>query len=250
MNRRDSIFSRISSIDPDRPETWRGRLFVTIDVDWASDEVLRHTVEFLQRLDIPATFFVTHETPVLRDIRADPHFELGIHPNFNHFFAGLNGGADADAATVVRRLLDVIPEARCVRSHSMTQSSRLLDLFVALGLSHDCNHFVPAWTGITLVPYWHWNGIVCVPCFWEDDVALLYRASRPQCDMSIPKAVGMEGLRVFDFHPIHIALNTPTMEHYENTRHIHRDWSALRAARYPGIGVETMLRELAHLGGA
>lgn len=246
MNAAIGAFGCIGSIDPDREDTWRGRIFVTVDVDWASDAVLAHTAELLARIGVAATFFVTHDTPVLRDIRSHPRFELGIHPNFNDLLTGSEAHA-GDARSKIAALLDVVPEARCVRSHSMTQSSRLLETFSAFGLTHDCNHFVPSFTGIVLVPYRHWNGMVRVPYFWEHDVALLYRDGM-QREMNIRAAARAAGLRVFDFHPIHVALNTPTMEYYEATRAVHRDWDAVRAARHPGFGIATMLELLATEG--
>jgi len=72
-----------------------------------------------------ATWFVTHDTPLISRLRTNSKFELGIHPNFDFLIQGepRNGG---NAQEVVARLLEIVPEAKSVRSHSMTQSSRLL----------------------------------------------------------------------------------------------------------------------------
>lgn len=97
-----------------------------------------------------ATWFVTHDTPLLERLRANRNYELGIHPNFNWLLVGdqRNG---ANAIEVIERLMRIVPEARCVRSHSMTQSTGLLQAFSDAGLTHDANHFVrhrPAWSKI------------------------------------------------------------------------------------------------------
>ena len=144
-------FDCISQIHPDDPSTWENKNFITFDIDWAHNDVMSDTIDLMERFDIAATWFVTHDTPLLKRLRANPKFELGIHPNFNFLLAGdpRNG---ATAEEVVDRLLEIVPEAKVVRSHSTTQSSRLLEIFEKKGLTHDCNHFIPEQAVIKLKP--------------------------------------------------------------------------------------------------
>ena len=230
-------FARITSIAPENPASWERKLFLTIDIDWAADRVLEHTVELVEAAGVPATFFVTHPTPVLKRIRSNPNFELGIHPNFNNILDGKSDGRDARG--VVAELLDLVPEAKAVRSHSTTQSSRLLDLFSSRGLTHDCNEFIPAQSRIELRPYRRWTGLVRAPYFWEDDVDLMYGSVPP-----IGELAAQPGLKIFDFHPIHVALNTTDMKEYDRSRAAHRDWEALQSYVCPGFGVRERLRQL------
>lgn len=231
-------FATISSIVPEQPLTWENNFFLTIDIDWASDEVLANTVSMLEEAGVAATFFLTHRTQLLGRLRGNPKFELAIHPNFNNLLGGIQDGKK-NSFEVVEELLEIVPEARAVRSHSMTQSSRLLDLFKNFHLTHDCNHFVPACSGITLRPFRHWNGLIRVPYFWEDDVALIYNN-----DNNISRLCATQGLKVFDFHPIHVALNTTSMARYEDSRHAHNDWHRLQSFACTGKGVRTMLEQL------
>ncbi len=76
-------FKNISSIVVNEEHTWKDKIFLTFDIDWANDDVLNDTIDLIERSDIAATWFVTHDTPVLNRLRANPRFELGIHPNFN-----------------------------------------------------------------------------------------------------------------------------------------------------------------------
>jgi hypothetical protein len=225
MSDSHSRFALVSAIQPDDRRTWTGRIFLTLDIDWAADDVLSDSIDVVEAAKVPATWFVTHETPLLGRLRSNPLFELGIHPNFNPLLAGERADGD-DAATVIDRLQKIVPEARVVRSHSMAQSSQLLQLFRNRGFTHDCNHFIPAQAGIVLGPWLHWNGLIKVPYFWEDDVHCQSRQNTPMCELT-----QRPGLRVFDFHPIHVYLNTETMERYERTREIHHDSRALRAER-------------------
>lgn len=237
-----SRFATLSSIEPDDPRTWQDRIFLTIDLDWAADEVVLDTIQMLEAAGVAATFFVTHATPLLARLRRNPKFELGIHPDFNGLLDG-TASQPRSAVSVIDNLLALVPEAKAVRSHSMTQSSRLLDLFRNAGLTHESNHFIPAHTGIALKPFRHWNGLVRAPYFWEDDVALAYKVG-PEIE---ELALEAQRLKVFDFHPIHIALNTADMEHYERTRSVHGDWAAIQDRMFEGTGIRTLFQRLLKL---
>lgn len=233
------MFDVIRNIDAKDPSSWENKIFLTFDIDWAHDEILADSIDILERQDVSATFFVTHNTPVLERLRENPKFELGIHPNFNFLLQG-DARNGSDANEVIDRLLDIVPEARSVRSHSMTQSSRLLDMFFQKGLTHDCNSFVPAMINFELKPWKCWPGLTNVPHFWEDDLAWFYE------DDSVFER-GYEdrkGLKVFDFHPIHVFLNTQKLDLYEITREIHSDPEKLIHFRNEGGGARLNLLSL------
>lgn len=232
-------FGRIGDIDPARPQTWEGRLFLTLDLDWAIDAAIERCLDAVEDAGVAATIFVTHDTPLLARMRRNPRLELGLHPNFNPLLEGTPGAGSS--AQVMRELQRLVPEARVVRSHSMTQSSRLLDLFIECGMTHDSNHFLPAHAGIALRPYKHWkSALTRVPYFWEDDVDLEYASGRTVLELAREAA----GLKVFDFHPIHVALNTPSLAYYERTREAHGSREALHDAAWRGDGVRGHLEAL------
>ena len=83
-------FGLISEIKVSDPETWKDRVFLTFDIDWAHDEVLEDTLNLVSDYNVKATFFATHKTSVNLKIISNPNFELGIHPNFNLEFNGFN----------------------------------------------------------------------------------------------------------------------------------------------------------------
>lgn len=190
------------------------KTFVTFDIDWAHDSVLIDSIEIMERAGVKATFFVTHDTPVLQRLRNNNLFELGIHPNFNFLLQGdFRNGATAEE--VVDRLLKIVPEAKSVRSHSLTQSSRIMDLFCEKGLTHECNGFIPEQIDMALKPWVHWNGIIRIPHFWEDDISCVSMENS-----TIESLALRPGLRVFDFHPIHVFLNTENLSRYEVARNL------------------------------
>jgi hypothetical protein len=226
-------------------------LYLTFDIDWAHDEIITDTIELVEAHESSATWFITHKTTLLERLRSNIDFELGIHPNFNFLLDGDNR-AGKDAAEVVDRLLAFLPEAKCVRSHSLTQSSKLSELFRFKGLTHECNTLIPAISEITLKPWTSFCGLTRVPYFWEDDVHILYESiGIPQQNIvelaTTEKKKGGGGLKVFDFHPIHVFLNTESLDRYERTRPLHHNPKELIKHRYEGYGTRNRLIELLEL---
>ena len=78
----------ISKIDLKNKATYHGQTFLTIDIDWAPDFVILDTVELLLKYNVVATILVTHDSPLLQDLRSHKNFEFGIHPNFNPLLNG------------------------------------------------------------------------------------------------------------------------------------------------------------------
>ncbi len=237
-----SVPGTMSSIEPDDEATWQGRVFLTFDLDWANDQVLNDTIDLVEAADVPATWFVTHATAVLERLGRNPKFELGVHPNFNWLLAGdkRNGG---DVQEVLENILEIVPDAKSIRCHSMTQSTGLLAAFASAGLTHDANHFIPACIGTGLRPWKLWNGMTRVPYFWEDDIFCAYQSLSQQPDIG-EAATTAAGLKVFDLHPIHVFLNTERLERYESTREIHQDPNLLESYRYDGYGTRNRLLDL------
>jgi hypothetical protein len=230
---------RISELDVGLME-WDSSVFLTFDIDWASDFVISDTLDLLNEYNVAATFFATHKTPILDVIRSNPRFELGIHPNFNDLLNTSEFDNVENARKRVHALKQIVPEALSVRSHSTTVSSKLLDLFKEFGIDYDCNYVIPYQVGQKIVPWRLWNDLIRVPYFYADDLSLAYRLA----DEDMPKICQTAGLKVFDFHPIHIYLNTDLSSTYESTRGIHRNENLLLKQRVPHRGTRNKFIEL------
>jgi hypothetical protein len=215
-------FENIKNITLSDSKNWNDKIFITFDIDWCSDEVLSYTLDLIEEYNIKATFFVTHETQLLERMRRNPDIELGIHPNFNPLMNG-NPEYGKNSHEVLEYFKNIVPEAVSIRSHSMTQSSTMLNLFERYGFKFDCNTFIPYSSGITVRPYKHWTTLVKIPHFWEDDIHCLY-----QWEWQIHPFIQNNGLRVFDFHPIHIFLNTETLDRYEQAKCYADDYQKLQ----------------------
>lgn len=89
------------------------------------------------------------------------------------------------------------------------------------------------------MPYKHTKKLIKIPHFFEDDVRELY-----ENDWDIKKYINYKGLKVFDFHPIHIFLNTENIDRYENSRVVHRDFEKLKEYVFAGYGTRSFLIDL------
>jgi hypothetical protein len=182
---------------------------LTIEIDWALDEVIQDTLALINRFAYPVTWFVTHDTPILRKISASGPHEIGLHPNFNVLLEGPGG----DARQTLTALRPLAPEAQSIRSHSLTRSSRLARLFGQGGFTHESNLIIPPNAAPELWCWRDFSGLVQVPIRWKDDVRLLDATLGEPVD-----CLGRLRLLTVDVHPIHVFLNTVTIEDYETAR--------------------------------
>ncbi len=183
---------------------------MTLDIDWAPDFVIDAVAEKLMARRVRATWFVTHDSPAVRRLQDhDALLELGLHPNF------LPGSSHGESVTEVLSFMrDILPDARAMRTHGLVQSTSILSEAVDSGIDIDLSLFMPHTTHLS--PHFLQlkegrNGLVRLPYFWEDDFATYEQSSRLALDT---EALNRPGLKVFDFHPIHIYLNTEEMARY------------------------------------
>jgi hypothetical protein len=218
---------------------WEESIYLTFDIDWASDFVLSDTINLLETYDVKATFFATHETPILETIRKNPNFEIGIHPNFDDLLLTSEHRLD-NATDRLREILKIVPEAQSMRSHSTTNSSRILEIASDFGIKFDCNYLIPYQSNIVVTPWRLWNKLVRAPYIYEDDVSMLYGLP----EQSMKMVTERQGLRVFNFHPIHVYLNSKTLGNYDTSRSVQRDEKKLRLFKEEGRGTREKLTEL------
>lgn len=187
------------------------RFVLTLDIDWAPDFMIEAALATLRRHRLPATLFVTHDSPLLSVLRAHPDpFELGVHPNF--LPGSSHGETPRQVLAFVRRLL---PAARSMRTHALHQSSPLLALASAeFGLRTDASLLLPGARHLAphAVHYDHdATPLVRVPACFEDDE----HACRPGTTWRLRELrLGTPGLKVMTFHPALIYLNSADLHGY------------------------------------
>ena len=227
-------------------------VLVTLDVDWSPDWIIDEVRGLLQRDGVRATWFVTHDAPAIRRLRAEPGcFELGLHPNC--LPGSTQGGSERE---VLANLKAIVPEAVSMRMHGLYQTSAFLRLAARdYGIRFDSTIFLPETPHIT--PHaLRCGGAVLwrIPFFWEDDVTMV----DPAPDWHVAEsALADPGLKIFAFHPFHVVLNTVDYGLYERLKAqapLNRWTPALvDPQRHDGPGPRTvfldLLRHLARRGG-
>lgn len=183
-------------------------VLITIDIDWAPDFVLDLVCDHLVAKGVRATWLATHESAALDRIREyDTLFEIGIHPNFA---SGSTQGATP--AEVLNHCLSIVPDASSVRSHGLVQSSAILDLLlIESRIAADLSVFLPEAPNLVPVDYTlRGRTIVRFPYFWEDD----YEFLQPSPAWDLESRLETPGMKIFNFHPIHIYLNSSSESAY------------------------------------
>ena len=186
---------------------------ITFDTDWAPDWMMNEIASILISNEVKSTWFVTHDSPFLTVLREKPSlFEIGIHPNC---FPGSTQGSNEDE--ILANLKKSAPEAISMRTHGLYQSTNfLVKAATKYGIKIDASLFLPRMDYIT--PHllaWHDAMLYRVPFFWSDDLECFQE--NPLFRFSLSKFNGA-GLKIFNFHPIHIMLNTARFKTYEKLK--------------------------------
>jgi hypothetical protein len=175
---------------------------ISLDIDWAPDIAIDFVANMLQDHKIKATWFVTHNSPSIQKLKKNNLFELGIHPNF------LEGSTQGDSpSSILNNLKKIIPCAKSIRSHNSFQSTPILKEYSKFGLENECSILLEHTPNI--IPYYSkFYDLYRFYHFWEDDIFLFDKKNwRDTFDTP--------GLKIFDFHPIHIYLNSKNMKNYK-----------------------------------
>ena len=227
------------------------KIVLTFDVDWCGDEVLYNTLDIIENADISATFFMTHETPIIHKMRNNKNIELGIHPNFCKLLAGESSSDGSNYMDIFQRILRFIPEARSFRSHALTVNSHILLACDKLGITHESNLYIPKYLSAAIKPHKYIDSkLIRVPFFWEDDIHCMELSNGLAAGWDVHDWLMCDtDPRVFNFHPIHVFLNTEDMSRYEAARAFFNDYGQLKTFINPsafhgaGVFLRNLIRE-------
>ncbi|HEY8645028.1 MAG TPA: hypothetical protein VIL77_04035 [Gaiellaceae bacterium] len=128
--------------------------------------------------------------------------------------------------------MELVPGAVTMRTHSLVQSTPLLaEVLAHTPVRIDLSLLLAA-TPLDAPVEFTWDGRSLkrlVTC-WEDDFAWQSGTALPPAEAMLDKA----GLKVFDFHPVHIALNSVTADGYTQLKE--------HTVELPQVGRELMDR--------
>jgi hypothetical protein len=205
-------------------------IYFTSDIDWAHEVVIEDMLNIFNEYNQACTLFATHSSEVIKE--AVKIHEVAIHPNFNVLFD--NSPSTICAEKIVDDLLEVYPNSIGTRSHSLTSNSKLSFMFHDKGLKYESNIILPYQE---VKPYKLWNNFIRIPYNWEDDVHYHYNKhfSDPELSLDFQYCI-------FDFHPIHVFLNTDTEQRYNAAKKYLDDPKKLIQFRNENsFGVRTLL---------
>lgn len=216
------------------------RIYITFDMDWANDQVIQYCYNLIKQNNIKITMNVTNMTSCIENMLDDKNIELGIHPNFNNL---LLGEKDVKSEKIIENLMKLIPDAQTVRSHSLIQGTTIARQFLNANLRYELNSYIPPVRGTSLKPYYFLNKLLKIPFIYEDDLYLLEK-EKYSIEYFLGESFNME--RVFNFHPIHIYLNTEKIERYEACKFNYHFFENLKPLRNSSKvnGTEVFLEEL------
>lgn len=212
----------------------------SVDVEWAAPKVIDDLRSIFDDHGVAATFFATHAGVTV------PGHERGLHPNFfrtGDTYRALSGAdrkSDAEIYEhVVATTLAFAPEAKGLRTHRLFYDSALLPVYRRHGLEYDASLRLPLVENLR--PFRLERGLIEIPTYYADYfdlVALATGFDVASLNLDSP------GLKVFDFHPNLVFLNSPDEAHYGRTKGFYHDPERLLAARHPGKGVRTLLFDI------
>ena len=209
----------------------------TTDIEWSPEWAIDDLFALADRHRVPLTPFVTHESAAMRKRFADPaeRRAAGVHPNF------LTGSTHGDRVmAVIDHVTALWPEAVSFRSHCFYDDTRMSREMAARGFLYDSNQCAFLQPG--LVPLRTATRIIRFPVFWEDDVhsglGLEWTTDAIADDLATP------GLKIFNVHPLRVALNVPDEDFYQRDRRAFERGEKSASARHAGAGTRTLLEAL------
>lgn len=207
-------------------KTWNNNIYLTFDMDWAIDEVLMDFYELIRSLGLVGTIHVTHNTKMLNIFREEDLLDLGVHPNYNFL---LQYEGEHTYVQILQDIKKIVPEAVCLRSHALTNSSVIQHEYNALGIKYDLNTLIPAMEGMVIYPFDSaMADFKILPFIYEDDIYMNLKKKKTADFFLSDKFIAP---RIFNFHPIHLYLNTDRRETYEKARPFFRDAGTLANMR-------------------
>lgn len=207
-------------------------IYLTLDTDWCHAEVLHAALQLFREHDLPATIFATGEYAALSALDAG-RWEIGLHPNCSEVTL-------AECESRIAALHRLHPRALGIASHAMVCSTPLLDLFRRCSFRYDRN--LLCYRVAEMKPFYHHNGLLRLPVFWEDDI---WFTVEPGARFTAAWLPAGDYRCIFNFHPIHLYLNTTSRAHYLAAKPLQHDPEQLARHAAGSYGARSVFLDLA-----
>lgn len=209
-------------------------IYLTFDTDHMDETRMS---EFLETVSFPGegTFFCTQQYECL----TRTNHELSPHPYL---------GEENDWAKELANMRRLFPQSVGWRAHSCVFSHIL-----ALWLCKNNYKYVSThdnFGATDIYPHKHMWGVWHFPIYYMDNMDFsrhLYwhqNAGEKFSKELLLNAVNGSALYIFDFHPIHLLLNTPGPEYYFEKRDAFKAGVSIDKIRFQGYGTFNFFQEL------
>lgn len=207
---------------------------LSFDSDHISSERM---CEFLEFFSLPGgvTFFCTQPYEIL----SKTSHEIAPHPF-------LESNKDWTGELTQKRI--DFPKAKGWRSHSCVFSHLLAEWVAENNYSYVSCY--DNFGDINITPTQHAWGCWHLPIYYMDNLDFTYNyfndeSQRSTFDINIiDNAIHGSSLYVFDFHPIHLMLNTPDLSYYYKMRERFKRGEELDKLKYKGYGTANYFKDL------
>jgi len=206
-------------------------LYITIDTDWAPDYILEYCFKLISNKKIKATMFATNKSKILDNLDKN-RFKIGLHPNFSDFI---------HIEEEIQRLKNMFPDAISLRNHSLCHSSHFFPVFNKMGIKFISNYLAPFCKNLTPIvqPF----GVIEYPIYFMDDAYQMMYNKKNKYELS-SLDLHSPGLKVFAFHPIHIYLNSDSVNEYEKIKKYYDNPQKLSQYINPNLGIRNLFQSL------
>jgi hypothetical protein len=168
----------------------------TGDVDWAKETDIQGMIDFFRSRNVPLTLFITHPSGTVEYYYDNSEMRrfVGLHFNFCK-----NSTQGRTYEQVLDYCQSLWPSAVSYRCHRYFEDAEVAMLVAKREFKYDSNsvQFLQK-----CYPLHQWNGLMRYPVFWEDDVHTMIKGL-PLKLKYISKPLSLEGIKVFNIHPIH-----------------------------------------------
>ncbi len=173
-------------------------IVITFDIDWAPEFMIENLLNLTKGLNI--TIFNTHKSKIISTINSEK-ITLGIHPNLS------KNSSQGDNIKKVSNFVSKIGNNKFCRFHILGHSYPDMCYFAKKGTKVDSSYFLLNQPYI--IPSYHKDiDLLRIPYIWEDGLVL-----RSKMNIKNSLNLNLPGMKILDFHPIDLYLNTHNFEH-------------------------------------
>jgi len=212
---------------------------LTFDIDFAPDYMIENIVEIIEKYNIKVTFFATHSSDFLDEIKKKINFEVGLHPNLC-----VNSTQGKDFNEILGKLKKQFPKAVGSRFHLLKYSYRELSMLRNFNIEYDIS--VLRFNSPYLLPVYHKDiDLILFSYMWEDGIC---ENSNLALDINNIN-LSSPGVKIINFHPLNIFLNSESNINRidflnKNPDLLHVAYEEALKFRRKGNGAENLLKTL------